>query len=105
MKLKRESIAARLDKGYLDATSFMEYLIRRGVPQRTAHGVVGRLVRKGIETGRALAEFPLEELREACDLVVQNKGIRLFGFFAFRDDLIAYQVRFQIESWKKKLAL
>ncbi len=108
MKLKRESIASRLDKGYLDATSFMEYLIRRGVPQRTAHGVVGRLVRKGIETGRALAEFPLEELREACDLVDENvynylgavnavNAMRSYGSTA------PDQVRFQIDSWKKKL--
>ena len=27
----------------------MEYLIRRGMPQRTAHGLVGRLVRKALD--------------------------------------------------------
>ena len=110
MKLKRESIAARLDKGYLDATSFMEYLIRRGVPQRTAHGVVGRLVRKGIETGRALAEFPLEELRDACDLVDESVydylgAVNAVNAMKSYGSTAPDQVRFQIDSWKKKLTL
>ena len=109
-KLKRESITARLDKGYLDATSFMEYLVRQGVPQRTAHGVVGRLVRKGIDSGRALAEFSLDELRAECDRVDENvydylgavnavKAMKSYGSTA------PDQVRFQIDSWKKKLGL
>ncbi|MFO0883114.1 MAG: hypothetical protein U0894_02830 [Pirellulales bacterium] len=36
-KLNVASINARLDKGYLDATTLMEYMILRGVPQRKAH--------------------------------------------------------------------
>ena len=36
-QLNRERIAERLDDGYLDATTLMEHLIGRGVPQRTAH--------------------------------------------------------------------
>ena len=109
-KLKRESIAARLDKGYLDATSLMEYLIRRGVPQRSAHGVVGRLVRQGIETGRALAEFSLKELQDACELVDETvydylgaenavKAMKSYGSTA------PEQVRAQIDAWKKRLGL
>ena len=45
-RLDREAIAASLDRGYLDATTLMEWLIRRDVPQRTAHEIVGHLVRK-----------------------------------------------------------
>ena len=40
-------IAERLDRGHLDATTLMEYLIRRNVPQRTAHELVGKLVQPG----------------------------------------------------------
>src|SRR5262245_63406669 len=32
-ELHREAIAARLDRGYLDATTLMEHLIMKGVPQ------------------------------------------------------------------------
>ena len=34
----------------------MEYLIRRGIPQRTAHGLVGQLVRKALDRGVRLAD-------------------------------------------------
>lgn len=39
-----EKIRAGLDKGYLDATSLAEYLVTKGVPFRTSHQIVGRLV-------------------------------------------------------------
>ena len=35
-RLKRESIESRLEKGFLDATTLMEFLIKRGTPQRKA---------------------------------------------------------------------
>ena len=41
---RADRIAERLDEGFLDATTLMEFLIREGVPQRTAHEVIGRLV-------------------------------------------------------------
>ena len=64
-ELNRAAIAERLDRGHLDATTFMEYLIRRGVPQRTAHGLVGRLVRKALDRGVRLSDLPLDDFREA----------------------------------------
>ena len=42
--LRTDRIAERLDEGFLDATTLMEFLIQRNVPQRTAHEVIGRLV-------------------------------------------------------------
>src|SRR5438874_157214 len=42
--LNRPAIADKLDRGYLDATTMMEWLIQRGTPQRTAHHLVGQLV-------------------------------------------------------------
>jgi argininosuccinate lyase len=44
-KLRREVIAQRLEDGFLDATTLMEYFIAQGVPMRTAHEAVGNLVR------------------------------------------------------------
>ena len=50
-QLNRASIAARLDQGHLDATTLMEHLIQRGVPQRSAHHAVGALVNEALTTG------------------------------------------------------
>ena len=47
--LKRDSIESRLEKGFLDATTLMEYLIKRGTPQRKAHHLIGQLVRTATE--------------------------------------------------------
>ena len=65
-RLRADRIAERLDEGFLDATTLMEYLIERGVPQRTAHEVIGRLVglceRRGL---KRLADLSDAELAEA----------------------------------------
>ena len=61
-ELKRASIAERLDRGHLDATALMEHLIRRGVPMRTAHSLVGRLVSKAGRDLR-LSDLPLDDFR------------------------------------------
>jgi argininosuccinate lyase len=45
------------------ATDLAEYLVRKGVPFREAHGAVGRIMRHSAETGRPLTEFDDAELR------------------------------------------
>lgn len=57
-KLRREVIASRLDAGFLDATTLMEALIARGVPMRSAHEVVGNLVRECEQRKCRLADLP-----------------------------------------------
>jgi argininosuccinate lyase len=68
-ELRRERIAARLEEGFLDATALMEYLIRCGVPMRTAHETVGKLVAICEAEGCRLAELPLDRLQSACDKI------------------------------------
>ncbi|MDH3272208.1 MAG: argininosuccinate lyase [Gemmatimonadota bacterium] len=45
------------------ATDLADYLVRRGVPFRRSHEVVGRIVRRSEERGVPLSELPLAELR------------------------------------------
>jgi argininosuccinate lyase len=61
-RLKADVIAARLEDGFLDATTLMEHLIARGVPMRTAHEVVGKLVRLCEARRCRLADLPAEEM-------------------------------------------
>ena len=60
-KLKQEAIARKIEKGYLDATTLMEYLIKRGMPQRKAHHLIGGVVRLAMDEGKELAELTLEQ--------------------------------------------
>ncbi|MDB5390768.1 MAG: argH [Planctomycetaceae bacterium] len=68
-QLQTERIDARLEEGFLDATALMEYLIKQGVPMRTGHEVVGKLVRTCESRSCRLAELNLDELQAACDKI------------------------------------
>ena len=62
-KLQRASIESRLERGYLDATTLMEWMIDKGVPQRRAHHLVGAIVGEAMQRDVSLAELPLELLQ------------------------------------------
>jgi len=47
------------------ATDLADYLVRKGVPFRESHAVVGRLVRMAEEQGVAVSQLPVEQVREA----------------------------------------
>ena len=59
MQVNRERAAASLRGGFLDAMSAADYLTRKGVPFREAHGVVGKLVGEAERAGAELSDLPL----------------------------------------------
>ncbi|MEM9414573.1 MAG: argininosuccinate lyase [Planctomycetota bacterium] len=62
-----DRIKQGLDRGYLDATSLAEYLVTKGVPFRTSHQVVGRLVGLCNESGRyKLEQLTVDEMNAVC---------------------------------------
>ncbi|MCR9202535.1 MAG: argininosuccinate lyase [Planctomycetaceae bacterium] len=71
-QLQTDQIASRLEDGFLDATALMEYLIKRGVPMRTGHSTVGKLVALCESAGKRLADLTLEELQDACELIADD---------------------------------
>jgi argininosuccinate lyase len=75
--LKVERIAERLEEGFLDATTLMELLIERGVPQRTAHDVIGRLVgtceRRGLKRLADLSDADLADAHPKLDPEVRAR--------------------------------
>ena len=110
MELNRASIAERLDRGHLDATTFMEYLIGRGIPQRTAHGLVGRLVRKALDANCRLADLPIEDYKEAHEdldeSVYEILGVdRALQAFQSYGSTAPAEVRKQVDLWKERLEI
>lgn len=73
-RFDRGRLAATLDAGHLDATSLMEALIAQGVPQRTGHEIVGRLVRLAMTRGVPLAE--LADAEFTAEYAGWNPGLR-----------------------------
>jgi argininosuccinate lyase len=63
--------------------------VRKGLPFRDAHEVVGKAVRLGVETGRDLAEMALGELQQFSPLIEEDvfAVLTLEGSVAARDVL------------------
>ena len=53
---------------FATATDLADYLVRKGLPFRQAHEVVGRVVRHAVETGRALDALGRDELAQFSPL-------------------------------------
>jgi argininosuccinate lyase len=76
-------------RGFATATDLADYLVRKGLPFRDAHEVVGLAVRLGVETSRDLAEMTLAELRAFSPLIEEDvfAVLSLEGSVAARDVL------------------
>ncbi len=107
--LLTESIAARLDQGYLDATALMEAIIMQGVPQRTAHHLVGKLVALAKSKGVGLIELTEQDLKSvdpSLDISIR-KSLGVQGAVAsYRSYGSSHpdQVAQQINRWRTYLA-
>ena len=107
-QLKRESIESRLDRGYLDATTLMEYLIKTGMPQRRAHHAVGALVRRAMGEGKRLADLPLEAFQE-MDSRLDESIYEVLGVEKAVQSFVSYGstapqgVAEQVRVWKERL--
>src|SRR5439155_12084804 len=86
-RFRREVIAARLEDGFLDATTLMEFLIARGVPMRAAHEEVGRLVRQCEEKRCPLAELT----PEVYDAIQPGLGKEVFAVLGVKNALAAFR--------------
>ena len=69
MTFNRERLAAAASDELLAATDVADLLVRRGMPFREAHGVIGGLVRKAVESGRSLSELTREEIAAESELL------------------------------------
>ncbi len=66
MSFRKDVMEESAKKGFTNATDAADYLVGRGVPFRDAHGVIGRLVLKCIDEGKALDDLTLEEFKAEC---------------------------------------
>ena len=107
--LRAERIAERLDEGFLDATTLMEFLIQRNTPQRTAHEVIGQLVSlcecRGVKRLADLSDAELAdahpqlgpEVRSVLGVENAIKAFRSYGSTA------PTEVEKQLEQWIQRL--
>ena len=64
----KTNMRAAAQKGFINATDLADYLVKKGMPFRTAYKIVGQLVAHCIATGQVLETLPLEEYRSRSEL-------------------------------------
>jgi argininosuccinate lyase len=69
IEFDRERLAEAAGDEFLGATDVADLLVRRGMPFREAHGVVGALVRHALEQGKSLSELAPGELASFSELL------------------------------------
>ncbi|GIX30051.1 MAG: argininosuccinate lyase [Porticoccaceae bacterium] len=87
LEVNAQAMREAARRGYATATDLADYLVRKGVPFREAHEIVGRAVRTALEKGVDLAELPLEALRALCPRIEGDvyQVLTLEGSVAARD--------------------
>jgi argininosuccinate lyase len=86
----------------------MEFLVAQGMPLRSAHEAVGKLVRMGEERGARLAELPAE----VYDSLNVGLGSKVYSVLGVANALAAFksygstapaEVERQLAAWEERL--
>jgi argininosuccinate lyase len=97
-------------RGFSTATDLADYLVKKGVPFRDAHEIVGKSVAFGVAESRDLSEMTLEELQQFSDVIGEDvfDVLTLEGSVQARDHLggtAPNQVRAAVARARKGLRL
>lgn len=68
MKINAENMKISAMNGFTNATDAADYLVKKGVPFRDAHGIIGKLVLYCIDNDKAIDDLSIEEFKEICDV-------------------------------------
>lgn len=69
MKINKDAMNKGARGGFTNATDLADYLVKKGMPFREAHGVSGRMVYRCIEKGISLDDLTIEEMKEFSDII------------------------------------
>ncbi len=89
LSCNRERMRAAAREGFATATDLADYLVRKGIPFRDAHEIVGKAVALGVREGRDLSDLTLDELRQFSPAIDSDAFavLSLDGSVAARDHL------------------
>lgn len=106
---RKDKMYEAAKRGFSTATDLADYLVRKGVPFRDAHEIVGKSVAHGVATNKDLSEMSLDELQQFSDVIGKDvfEVLTLEGSVAARDHIggtAPAQVRAAVERARARLA-
>lgn len=89
LKFNEARLAKGLGGGYMTATDLADYLVRKNIPFRQAHAIVGRTVAFCISKGKELTELTVQELQNFSEVIEADvfKVLSIEGSVASRVSL------------------
>ena len=72
MKINKDNMENGAKGGFTNATDAADYLVKKGMPFRTAHEVVGKMVAYALDKGKSLDEFTMEEFKACSDIIEED---------------------------------
>jgi len=68
MKVLTENMLTASQKGFINATDLADYLVKKGLPFRSAYKICGQIVGDCIKNGKVLETLSIEEYKKYSDL-------------------------------------
>nr|AGT02403.1 argininosuccinate lyase [Strigomonas culicis] len=72
MKVRKDNMLRGSKGGFTNATDAADYLVKKGLPFREAHSVIGQMVFYAIEHNKALDELTLQELKQFSTIIEED---------------------------------
>lgn len=69
MTVKKDNMLQGSKGGFTNATDVADYLVKKGLPFRDAHSVVGQMVFYAIKNNKALDDLTMDEFKEFSDII------------------------------------
>jgi argininosuccinate lyase len=105
---KIENIERSCQKGFPDATGIADYLVKKGIPFRDAHEIVGRIVMKYSKNGKELNDISIEEFKQFSPLISKDiyKTLGVGNYikqYKSHGSTSPGLVQKRLRAWEKKL--
>ncbi|MBQ4160191.1 MAG: argininosuccinate lyase [Clostridia bacterium] len=72
MKIRKENMLRGAKGGFTNATDAADYLVKKGLPFREAHEVVGKMVAYALANDKALDEFTMDEFKTCSPIFEED---------------------------------
>ncbi|TYQ16286.1 UNVERIFIED_CONTAM: argininosuccinate lyase [Acetivibrio alkalicellulosi] len=72
MKVKKDNMYKAAQGGFTNATDIADYLVKKGIPFRNAHEIIGKMVLYCIENNKAIDELGMDELKNFSELISED---------------------------------
>jgi argininosuccinate lyase len=72
MKLRKSNMYKAAQGGFTNATDIADYLVKKGIPFRSAHEIIGKMVLYCIDKNKAIDEMSIEEFKNFSDKIEED---------------------------------